>query len=84
MRPLGGRPARLRPDSGLPAAGVGRARAGGGPWVSRDWFLEPVGAGRWTAAGLHGSAGRRAPGARLWRALGRDSHTGGGVGSRRG
>jgi hypothetical protein len=31
MRPLGGRPVRLQPNSGQPTAGVGRARAGGGP-----------------------------------------------------
>jgi hypothetical protein len=36
----GGRwPARLRPNSGQSAAGVGRARAGGGLWVSLARFF---------------------------------------------
>jgi hypothetical protein len=72
---------------GIPAragGGVGQGRAWGGLGVARDWFLEPVGAGRWMAAGLPGVAGRRAPRPRLRRALGRNSNTGGGVGSRRG
>jgi hypothetical protein len=34
---------RLRPNSGQPAAGVGRARAGGGLWVSLARFSVLVG-----------------------------------------
>jgi hypothetical protein len=52
MWPLGGRPARLRPNSGQPAAGVGRAWAGGGLWVARDRFPGLV-RGKELSAGGH-------------------------------
>jgi hypothetical protein len=74
---LGGRPARLRRNSGQPVAGVGWERARVGVGVARDRFVGSVGEMKRPATGLHGSAGRRAPGARLRRALGRGKGVGG-------
>jgi hypothetical protein len=76
-RPLKGRPARLRPNSGQPAAGVGRARAGGGPGeclgsISTLTRAEavPVGSARWSQA--VSTAGSSAPATRRpgWTARG--------------
>jgi hypothetical protein len=50
---------------GQPVAGVGWERARVGVGVARDRFAGSVGERRRPAAGLHGSAGRCAPGARL-------------------
>jgi hypothetical protein len=47
----GRRPAAIRPNSGQPPAGAGRARAGEGPWVLGDRFRGSDGAGRRPARG---------------------------------
>jgi hypothetical protein len=47
----GGRAAAVRPNSGQPPAGAGRARAGEGPWVLGDRFPGSVAAGRGLARG---------------------------------
>jgi hypothetical protein len=69
----GGRwPARLRPNSGQPAVGVGQAQAGGGLWVSLARFSGLVGgegAGGWAhrrpgGSGRHDCQSRR--GAAPW------------------
>jgi hypothetical protein len=51
------RPAAVRPNSGEPAAGIGRARAGNDPRVPRGQFLCLVGAGRGPARGAPAAGG---------------------------
>jgi hypothetical protein len=58
MWPLGGRPAAVRPNSGQPPAGAGRARAGEDPWVLGDRFPGSVAAGKGLARGGAGGQAR--------------------------
>jgi hypothetical protein len=57
MWPLGDRPEAVRPNSGQPPAGAGRARVGEGPWVLGDRFPCSVAAGKGPAGWA--SAARR-------------------------
>jgi hypothetical protein len=57
---LGHRPAVVRPNSGEPAAGTGRARAEGGPGVSYAWFGDLVEAEVLPVMTLSGSRRRAA------------------------
>jgi hypothetical protein len=56
MWSLGGRAAAVRPNSGQPPAGAGRARAGEEPWVIGDPFPGSVATGKGPARG--GAAGQ--------------------------
>jgi hypothetical protein len=57
----GGRAAAVRPNSGQPPAGAGRARAGEGPWVPRGRFRGLDGVGRRPARGGAGGQARWPP-----------------------
>jgi hypothetical protein len=59
--PWGGRAAAVRPNSGQPPTGAGRARAGEGPWVARARFAGLVGvvSDRWGGTPAARRGGRR-------------------------
>jgi hypothetical protein len=54
----GGRAAAVRPNSGQPPTGAGRARAGEGPWVLGDRFPGSVAAEKGLARGGAGGQAR--------------------------
>jgi hypothetical protein len=55
----GRRPAAVRPNSGQPPAGAGRARAGEGPWVLGDRFQGSIAEGEGPAGSCGGAGGCR-------------------------